>query len=129
VSSGPRAAGSPSRTAGVGGVEVNPSVVDPRRDHLHRPRAGQYLPRLVTTIAHHQPPAPLVALANEPVEVGIHLGLQRLRKHPPSAFPEDLVNQRQAVGTASSATTVGLFEDYGEHRSYLPDRRWRAGLA
>src|SRR5207244_1167092 len=57
----------------LAGVGVNPSVVDPRRDYLHRPGAGQNLSGLVTTIAHHQPPAPLVALADEPVDVGIHL--------------------------------------------------------
>jgi hypothetical protein len=90
----------------------------------------------VGAVAHHQPPPALVTLAGEPGDVGVDLGLQRLGQQPPGALPDDLVDQRLGSDDRSRHaqldTTVGagrLIGDYGEHGSYLPDRRCRAGLA
>jgi hypothetical protein len=85
----------------------------------------------VRAIAHHQSAAALVALGGEPGDVGVDLGLQRLGQHPPSTISHDLIDQRRrhrrsAVGSLVSSS--GL-RDYGEHGSYLPDRRCHAGLA
>jgi len=74
-----------------------------------------------------------VALAGEPGDVGVDLGLQRLGQHPPGALPDDLVDQRLRPGDRSRharlVAVVGPIGDYGEHGSYLSDRRCRAGLA
>jgi hypothetical protein len=84
-------------------------------------------------VAHHQPPAVLVALAGELGDVGVDLGLQRLGQHPPGTVADDLVDQRHRRRSAAAArvviAAVGLLGNYSEHGSYLPDRRWRADLA
>jgi hypothetical protein len=100
----------------------------PRRRDLDRARAGEDLAGLVAAVAHHQPPPALVALAGELGDVGIDLGLQRFGQHPPRALADDLVDQRHPVG-AAGVIGVGVSRNYGEHGSYLPDRRWRADLA
>ena len=76
----------------VTGFRVDPLVVDARRVHRHRARAGGHLTRLVIAIAHHQPPPVLVTLVGEPGAVGVHLGLQRLGQHPPRTLPDELVD-------------------------------------
>ena len=107
---------------------VDAPVVDPRRDHLDRAGRGQHLAGLVGAVAHHQPPAVLVALAGELGDVGVDLGLQRLGQHPPGALADDLVDQRRRRAAARVIGVSGS-RNYGEHGSYLPDRRWRADLA
>jgi hypothetical protein len=74
-----------------------------------------------------------VALGGEAGDVGADLGLQRFGQHPPGALAHDLVDQRprRAGGRPRGVVlvAVGLLGNYGEHGSYLPDRRWRADLA
>jgi hypothetical protein len=70
----------------------------------------------------------LVALAGELGDVGVDLGLQGLGQHPPGALADELVDQRHPV-RAAGVIGVGGSRNYGEHGSYLPDRRWRADLA
>jgi len=77
---------------------------------------------------HHQSAPAFVALVGELGDVGVDLGLQGLGEHPAGALADDLVDQRRAVG-AAGVISVGRSRNYGEHGSYLPDRRWRAGLA
>ncbi len=96
------------------GVGVNPSVVDPRRDHLHRSRASQDPAGLVAAVAHHQPPAPLVALGDERIDVSVHLGPQRLSEHPPSTLPDDFVDQQRTVRNGVGA--LALLEDLRDDR-------------
>jgi hypothetical protein len=114
-------------------LRVDPAVVDPRRDHLHRAGAGQHLAGLMAAVAYHQPAPVLVALLAERGDVGVDLGLQRLGQHPPGTLAHDLVDHRRRAGGRSRhprlVPVVGVLGDYGEHGSYLPDRRWRAGLA
>ena len=110
------------------GLRVGAPVVDPRRGHLDRARAGQHLAGLVGAVAHHQPPPVLVALAGVAGDVGVDLGLQRFGQHPPGALADDLVDQRHPFG-AAGVIGVGGSRNYGEHGSYPSDRRWRAGLA
>ena len=83
-------------------------------------------------VAHHQPVAPLVALAGEPGDARIGLGLQRLGQHPPGALAHDVIDQRAGLAQRQAAGAVlarHRLRDYGEHGSYLPDQRWHAGLA
>ena len=110
----------------LAGVRVGALVVDPRRAHLDRARAGQHLPRLVIAVAHHQPAAVLVPLGGERGDVGVHLGLQRLGQHPPGALPHDLIDQRRRrpAGGGSSASEPGTTVSIG---LYLPGRRCHAG--
>jgi hypothetical protein len=118
--------GEPAAFAGVG---VDPAVVDPRRDDLDRAGAGQHLPGLVRAVAHHQPPAGLVPLGSEPGHIGIDLGLQGLGQHPPRTLTHDLIDQRRRAVRPVTLIVLGGSSNYGEHGSYLPDRRWRADLA
>ena len=112
------------------GFRVDPLVVDARRVHRHRARAGGHLTRIVIAIAHHQPPPVLVTLVGEPGAVGIHFGLQRLGQHPLRTLPDQLVDQRRPRRSRSRRTiAVGGIRNYSEHGSYLPDQRYRAGLA
>ena len=112
------------------GFRVDPLVVDPRRVHRHRARAGGHRTRLVVAVAHHQPPPVLVAVVGEPGAVGIHFGLQRLGQHPPRALPDKVVDQRRPRRRSSRRTiAAGRIRNYSEHGSYLPDQRYRAGLA
>ena len=111
---------------------VDPPVVNPRSGHLHRPGRGQHLPALVVAVAHHHSAARLIPLRRQPGEVSADLGLQRLGQHPPGALPNNLIDQRgRAVGSigAGRGAVIGLVGQYGEHGSYLPDRRCRPGLA
>ena len=110
------------------GVGVDAAVVHPRHGHLDRARAGQDLAGLVGAVAHHQPASALVALVDELGDVGVDLGLQRLGQHPAGALADEFVDQHRPVGTAG-VIGVGSSRNYGEHGSYLPDRRWRADLA
>ena len=58
------------------------------------------------TVADHQPPALLVELACERIDVGGDLGLQRRRQHLPGAVADDLIKQRDppaaSLDTAAS---------------------------
>jgi hypothetical protein len=99
------------------GRRVGAPVIDPRRGHLHRPGAGQYLPRLVMPVPHHQAAAAPVPLARERRDISVHLGLQLLGQHPPRALPHDLVDQR-------APTSLSLFRrpllHYREHGRTFP---------
>jgi hypothetical protein len=86
-------------------------------DHLHRPGRGQHLAGLVGAVAHHQPAPGLVALADEPGDVGVHLGLQRLDQHPPGSFADDPVEQPHPL-SAAGVIGVGGSRNHGEHGSY-----------
>ena len=79
-------------------------------------------------VAHHQAAPALVALGSEAGDVVIDLGLQRLGQHPTGALTHKVIDQRRPVASAG-IISVGSSRNYGEHGSYLPDRRWRADLA
>jgi hypothetical protein len=85
----------------------------------------------VVAVADHQPPAVGIDLVGVGVDVGRDLGLQRDRQHPPRSLADDLIDQRGVDSSSGRTllTALGLSRNYGEHGSYLPDRRWRAGLA
>ena len=78
-------------------------------------------------VAHHQPAPVGIALVGEPSDTIIDLGLQRLGEHPPGALTDEVIDQSQATRPAG-VVLAGSSSNYGEHGSYLPDRRWRAGL-
>jgi hypothetical protein len=82
----------------------------------------------VAAVAHHQPAAVLVTLADVAGDVVVDLGLQRLGQHPPGTLTNQLVDQRGAAVSAG-VISLGSSRNYGEHGSYPSDRRWRAGLA
>jgi hypothetical protein len=83
----------------------------------------------VVTVAHDHPVAALIALADVAGDVVVHLGLQRLGQHPPSALADELVDQRRRATRHPSRISARTSRNYREHGSYLPDRRWRADLA
>jgi hypothetical protein len=112
------------------GFRVNALVVDARRVHLHRARAGDHITRLVVAVAHHQPAPVLVALIGEPGDVGVDLGAQCLGQHPSRTFADELVDHlRRRTGRRGRIVAVGRIRNYSEHGTYLPDQRCRAGLA
>ena len=77
------------------GFRVNALVVNARRVHLDRARAGDHITRLVVTVAHHQPTPVVVALVGEPSDVGVDLGAQCLGQHPPRTLADDLIDHRR----------------------------------
>jgi hypothetical protein len=107
---------------------------DPREAHLDRTSPGQDLAGFVVTVAHHQPPTVLVALAGEPDDALLDLGLQCLGQHPPGALTHDVIDHRRRLGITQLHTAgAGIIScglgGYGKHGSYLPDQRCTAGLA
>jgi hypothetical protein len=115
--------GEPLTLAGVG---IDALVVDPRRAHLHCPRRGEHLTGLVGAVAYHQSPAAFVALVGEPGDDRIGLGLQRLGQHPPGTLAHDVIDHRAGLAQLDAAGAViarRRLGHYGEHGSYLPDRR------
>jgi hypothetical protein len=61
-------------------------------------------------------------------DVVIDLGPQRFGQHLAGALPDEFIDQRRTAVPAG-VIGVGRSRNYGEHGSYLPDRRWRADLA
>jgi hypothetical protein len=59
-----------------------------------------------------------VALGGEPGDIGVHLGLQCLGRHPPGTLPDDLVDHRR-TGRGAIITLGGL-GGYGEHGRAFP---------
>jgi hypothetical protein len=116
--------GEPCPLAGVG---IDSLVVDPWDGHLDRAGRGQDLAGFVVAVAHHQPPARLVTLLGEPGDALLHLAAQRLGEHPPRTFTHDVIDHRRGLAqrhTAGAGVIVSSrLGDYGEHGSYLPDRR------
>jgi hypothetical protein len=82
----------------------------------------------VRAVAHHEPAPVLVALGGEPGDVVVDLGLQGFGEHLAGALADEVVDQRHTTVPAG-VIGVGSSRNYGEHGSYLPDRRWRADLA
>jgi hypothetical protein len=73
-------------------------------------------------VADHQPVPALVDLVGIAGDVGVDLGLQRDRQHPPRALPEQHVQVQAQLGwSASSATTLSI-------AALLPRRRCLAGV-
>ena len=86
----------------------------------------------MVAVAHHQPPARLVALTGEPDDALLDLGAQSLDQQPPSTLTHDVIDHRRRPAQRDAASAVLVSNglgDYGEHGSYLPDQRCHAGLA
>ena len=79
---------------------VDPLVVHPRRFDRHRPGGCGDVALPVIAVTHHQAPTGLVADVGQLGGVGVDLGLQGRRKHPPGAFAHDLVDQGAVVDRA-----------------------------
>jgi hypothetical protein len=77
----------------TGEVLLSKSAVSEITDRLWEDYPGQHLTGLMRAVAHHQPAAVLVALADELGEVGVDLGLQGLGQHPTSTVTDNLVDQ------------------------------------
>jgi len=83
---------------------------------------GWWLPLRTTRRRPFSSRSPVVA-----GDVVVDLGLQGLGEYPPNALADELVDQGRPA--RARPIGVGSSRNYGEHGSYLPDRRWRAGLA
>ena len=99
---------------------IHPLVVNPRRDHLDRPRGREHLPRLRVSVAHHQPATVLVDLASMRLDIRRDLGAQGRREHRPRTLPNNLVDHR-TVRRPVDSTRI-LLADYREHRRTFPTR-------
>jgi hypothetical protein len=80
---------------------VNPAVVHPRRPHPDRTGGCRHLALAGVAVAHHQPPATLVAFGGVGGQVVVDLGLQRGGQHAPGALTGQLVQVRVQLGTRS----------------------------
>ena len=72
-----------------GGVQA--AVVHPRADHLDLAHPGGQRATRGVPVADHQPVALLIDQLGMRGDVGLHLGLQRCRQHPPGTLAEQLV--------------------------------------
>jgi hypothetical protein len=76
----------------------------------------------VGAVADHQPPAVLIELVSERLDVGCDLGLQRHGQHLPGAVTHDLIQQRPTGRLVGRIVVV----DYLEHGRTFPSRRANA---
>ena len=106
---------------------VDALVVDPRLTHRHRTRRRGDLPRLVETVADHQPVPPLVNLTSVRLDIPGDLGQQRSRQHLPSTVTGQLVEQRPTHRHRGMNVGLGPLLDYLEHGRAFPNRRANAG--
>jgi len=73
------------------GRRVDSPVIHPRTDDLDLPSAGRTLVGWGVAVAAHQPVAVPVGQRGEGGQVGVDLGFQRHRQHPPGALAGQLV--------------------------------------
>jgi hypothetical protein len=106
----------------LAGGRVDTAVVHPGTDHLDPPSAGRKNPRLGMPVAPYQSMPTLVGELLVSGQVGIDLGLQRDRQHPPGTLAEQLVQVGGQLGPCL------LVNHYTQHAAFLPRRRWRAGV-
>jgi hypothetical protein len=83
----------------LAGGGVHPPVVDPRADHLDLAHPGGQRATRGVPVADHQPVAVLVDQLGVGGDVGLHLGLQRDRQHPPGTLTEQLVQIGRQLGS------------------------------
>jgi hypothetical protein len=100
---------------------VDALVVDSGPGDLDRAGTHRQRPRRRVAVADDQPPAVLVDLVGVGGQVGVDLGLQRLREHPPGTLTRQLVQVQTQLG---SGLGIG---DYTQHAASLPRRRAHAG--
>jgi hypothetical protein len=74
-------------------------------------------------------PGPRVIFVRCRTAAKVDLGLQGLGEHPTGTLTHDLVDQTRRTTRPAGVISAGASRSYGEHGSYLPDRRWRADLA
>jgi hypothetical protein len=75
----------------LAGGRVQAAVVHPWADHLDLAHPGDQRARRGVPVADHQPMAVLVGQLSMRGDVGLHLGLQRDRQHPPSTLAKQLI--------------------------------------
>jgi hypothetical protein len=76
----------------------------------------------MVAVADHEPPPTFVLLVSQLGYIGIHFGFERGGKHPPGAFPDDLVDERGTIGSGA----VGVH--YAEHGRAFPTGAANTGL-
>ena len=98
------------------GDRVSAPVVD-----LHRTRSRGHYPGLVD----HQPPARLIDLVGEHLDIGGELGPQHRRKYLPGTVADDLIQQRPATRRCRVVGLVAL-RDYLKHGGTFLSQRANA---
>jgi hypothetical protein len=94
----------------LAGGGVHPPVVDPRADHLDLAHPGGQRASRSVPVADHQPVAVLIDQLGMRGDVGLHLGLQRGRQHPPGTLAEQLVQIGRQLGSCL------VVNHYTQHR-------------
>jgi hypothetical protein len=89
---------------------VDAAVVHPRCAHRDAPGHGPHRTLARVAVAHHQPPASLVALGRVGGQIVVDLGLQGGGEHPPGAFAGQPVQVHPQLALHS------LISDYTQHR-------------
>jgi hypothetical protein len=92
------------------GRRVDSPVVHPGTHHLDLADTGGDRARWGVAVAAHQPVAVLVDQLGEGGQVGVDLGLQRHRQHPPGALAGQLVQAHHKL------TPGSIVCDYTQHR-------------
>lgn len=98
---------------------VTALVIDPRRNHLNRPRRRDNLPRLGVTVTHHQAPAPPVTRVCQLRRIGVDLGLQRWAASaaPPHERPHPGARHHHAAARPRGpADLAGVLDGLIGHR-------------
>jgi hypothetical protein len=80
------------------GSRIDPSVVHPRPDDLNLADPGGDGAGRGVAVADHQPVTVLVDQLGVAGDVGLDLGLQRHRQHPPGALAKQLIQVQGQLG-------------------------------
>ena len=104
------------------GSGVGATVVHPRADHLDLTHPGGQRATRSVPVADHQPVAVLIDQLGVRGDVGLHLGLQRCRQHPPGTSRNSSSRSMASSARAWSSTiTLSI-------AAFLPRRRSPAGV-
>lgn len=110
-----------SEPVSLAGGRIDAAIVHPVGLHLDGARARDHGPGPGVAVSDHQGAATIVPGVFVPLEVGVHLGLERDREHPLGTASADLIEREGEL--LASVVCSG----YPEHRRTSSRRRVYAG--